>query len=565
MTVPQSAESAPTERNGAAPDVSLRRMHVFTVVLQWASSLSRSIIPLGVLYLQHRDRGGRLMPIIAGGILLLTAMWSIASYFAMRYGLTADSLVVRSGVLRRQSRVIPFSRIQSVNVRQSALQRVFGVAELRVETATQGAEAEAVLSVLRWKDAQSLREELVAERQSALHARQGTMRTTLPAGALADGSEPIAAATQASVLVASISVEELMVAGGTSNNIGVLIALLISGCERFGSTFFDELTLPGGVGSPIEAFAAAMGNVWLLTLLIVVVAVPILFASWLVSVAGSVVRYYGFTLERVGQDLRRRHGLFSRVEASIPMARAQALRFRQSMLRRPFGRGELFVVSAGSVAKGDGTSGGLQHLMPIIRVEHVGSIVTEVFPDANVEALLASSVGSGSWRRAAALSWLRLASKSSFTLLLIVGVLVAWRGNVWWSLAWLLPAAWLLAGARWRARGLALVPGYVLVREGGIARTTVILPERKLQLIEVQQGPLQRLFGVATLHLTTAGSGGLANMVDLPLAEARALRDDLAARLPGSVRERRRSAGAVLQSARSTTSSLALESRPYAV
>jgi uncharacterized membrane protein YdbT with pleckstrin-like domain len=234
-------------------------------------------------------------------------------------------------------------------------------------------------------------------------------------------------------------------------------------------------------------------------------------------------------------------------------------------LRRPFRRGELFVVSAGSVAKGDGTSGGLQHLMPIVHLDQVSGLVAEVFPDADVEALLGASTGASTWRRAAPLSWLRLACKSSFTLLVLVGALVAWRGTAWWTLAWLLPAAWLLAGARWRARGLALVPGYVLVREGGIARTTVILPERKLQLIEVLQGPLQRLFGVATLHLTTAGSGGVANMVDLPLAEARSLRETLAARLPRSVRERRPAAAAVVQSARAMRHPSHLESWPHAV
>lgn len=565
MTTDASAPEAPAGSHGAPPEVTLRRMHLFTVALQWVSSLSRSVIPLGVLYLQHRERGGRVLPLIGGGILLLTAVWSIASYLAMRYGLTADSLVVRSGVLRRQSRVIPFSRIQSVNVRQSALQRVFGVAELRVETATQGAEAEAVLSVLRWQDAQALREELVAERQSALNNRSGPLRSPA-SGENASGPAPaMTVAAPVPVPVATINVEELMVAGGTSNNIGVLIALLISGCERFGSSFFDELTLPGGVGSPIEAFGAAMGNTWLLVLLIAVVVVPILFASWLVSVAGSVVRYYGFTLERVGQDLRRRHGLFSRVEASIPMARAQALRFRQSMLRRPFRRGELFVVSAGSVTKGDGTSGGLQHLMPILHLDRVGAMVQEVFPDAHVDALLADAGVAGAWRRAAPLSWLRLAVKSSVTLLVFVGAVVVWRGSAWWSLAWLLPAAWLLAGARWRARGVALVPGYVLVREGGVARTTVIMPERKLQLIEVIQGPLQRLFNVATLQLTTAGSGGVANMVDLPLAEARSLREDLAARLPRSVRERRRPAAGTRRVTRTPTRPLLPESGPHAV
>lgn len=512
----------------------MHRLHVFTIVLEWGASLPRLVIPLGVVFLQVREYGGAYVTIAGAVILALTALWSVASYLTTRYGLTNDALLVVSGVLRKQSRVIPFSRIQSVNVRQTLLQRVFGCAELRVETATQGAEAEAVLSVLRWREAQHLREHLVAERQIAIpdHSRAGAAASgeTHHQDAARDSSVRSEPATR---LVAAIEVEELMVAGGTSNNIGVLIALLVSGCERFGSSLFDDFTLPGNVGSPFEAFAAAMGNVWLLALLFLIVVVPILFASWLVSVAGSVVRYYGFTLERSGQDLRRRHGLFSRVEASVPIACAQAIRFRQSILRRPFRRGELLLVSAGSVAKGDGASGGLQHLMPIVHTDAVSELVGEVFPDADLTASLTERSG---WQRAATVSWLRIAFMSTLRWSVVVLAIAAWRGSSWLVLAWFMPLLWLLAGIRWRARGIISVPGYLLVREGGLSRTTIIMPERKLQLIEVMQGPLQRLFGVATLHLTTAGSGGSARMVDLRLADARSLRDALLARLPAAVR-----------------------------
>jgi putative membrane protein len=509
----------------------LKRLHILSILLEWITALSRTVIPLLLLYMQTRDKGGRIIAILGASALAFTALWSVASYLATRYGVSDVALLVRSGVLRRQSRVIPFSRIQSVNVQQKALQRVFGVAELRVETATQGSEAEAVLSVLRWSDAQALREQLVAARLSAI----------MPRAAAAQGTatdEPASAAPTAPApeLIAAIDVEELMVAGGTSNNIGVLLALLISGCERFGSSFMEGLLLPGGLGTPLNALSFAMGNTWAIALLVLVGVIPILFASWLVSVAGSVIRYYGFTLERAGRDLRRRHGLFSRVEASVPMARAQALRFKQSLLRRPFGRGELLLVSAGSVASRENAAGGQQHLMPILRVEHVAALVAVVFPDAAVADVLAAKKTESVWRRAAPVSWLRNALTLSVQLSVLLGVLVLWRGDSWWSAAWLFPLVWLLARARWRARGLTLVPGYVLVRQGGLSRTTVIMPENKLQLIEVQQGPLQRLFGLATLHLTTAGQGGEASMVDLPLAEARAVRDDLAARLPRSVR-----------------------------
>lgn len=521
----------------AADAVPTQRLHIFSVLLQWVSSLSRSVIPLAVLYLQHRERGGRLLPIIGGSIVALTATWSVLSYLATRYGLSDEALIVRTGVLRRQLRIIPFGRIQTVNVQQSALQRVFGMAQVRVETGTTGSSAEAELSVLRWADAQALREQLVAERRSAIGRKEAASAQAAVAAPSAAGSpSPAAADAPEPELIAAIGVEELMVAGGTSNNIGVLIALLISGCERFGSSFFERLTLPGDLGSPLEAFAAATGSVWLFAALFLFIVVPVLFASWLVSVGGAVVRYYGFTLERVGQDLRRRHGLFSRVEASIPVARAQAIRFRQSMLRRPFKRGELILVSAGSATGSDGRAAGAQHLLPIVHVANVAAMVREVFPDADVADALDHSTSSTEWKRAAPVSWLRQACASTLRVSVLVGVMVWWRGDAWWALTWLFPLFWLLAGLRWRVRGLSLVPGYVMVRQGGIARTTVIMPERKLQLIEVEQGPLQRVFGVATLHLTTAGTGGDAHMIDLPLAEARSVQEDLAARLPRTVR-----------------------------
>ncbi len=551
------ADAAPTR----ATEPVLKRLHILSVLLEWVTALSRTVIPLLLLYVQTRDKGGRIIAILGVSALALTALWSIASYLATRYGVSDDALLVRSGVLRRQSRIIPFSRIQTVNVQQKALQRVFGVAELRVETATQGSEAEAVLSVLRWRDAQALREQLVAARLSAIAPRMAAARAPLsnthnahspdahsPDAHSPDAHSPDAHSPDAPShaeaphaaptpeLIAAIDVEELMVAGGTSNNIGVLLALLISGCERFGSSFIEGLLLPGGLGTPMNALSLAMSNTWAIALLVLVGVIPILFASWLVSVAGSVVRYYGFTLERVGRDLRRRHGLFSRVEASVPMARAQALRFKQSLLRRPFGRGELLLVSAGSVATRENTSGGQQHLMPILRVEKVAELVSVVFPDADVSEVLAAHTTESVWQRASPVSWLRNALSLSLQLGILLGVLVMWLGESWWSAAWLFPLVWLLACARWRARGLTLVPGYVLVRQGGISRTTIIMPESKLQLIEVQQGPLQRMFGLATLHLTTAGQGGEASMVDLRLAEARAVRDDLAARLPRSVR-----------------------------
>lgn len=549
-----------------ATDVTLRRLHPASLLFHWFALARQLVFPLVLLALQlRRDRTDWVIYALTGVVVLLV-LGSIARYLSTRFGLSDEALHYRSGVLSRQSRVIPFGRIQSVNVQQSALQRVLRMGELRVETATAGSSAEVTLRVLQWRDAQTLREQLVRERRSALAsaAPVGDDAADRATGATR-GDAPLPDVTSDAVpsVIASLDVEQLMVAGGTSNNVGVLLALLFSGCERIRSSFFDDLDLANGIAGSVGSLSSAIGGVSALVLFLLLLVVPLLVASWLVSVCGSVVRYYGFTLERVGRDLRRRHGLFSRVEASVPVQRAQALRFHQSVLRRPFDLGELHLVSAGASRGGDSAaSGGRQVLLPILKRASLAGFVPEVFPAAALDRVLTAPMQEGLWRRPRPIAAVRIALDSTISWGMVMALVVWWRPE--WALRtlWLLPLLWLLAVVRRRARGLLLTNGYVVVREGGVARTTMILPESKLQLVEVRQGPLQRLFGMATLRLTTAGTGGDADMVDLPLAEARSVQEDLVARLPNAVRATRRGPAAPT---RPMVGSLMPETLPYGV
>jgi putative membrane protein len=467
---------------------------------------------------------------------------AVARYLTTRYGLSADALHVRSGVFARQQRVIPFGRIQTVNVRQSAIQRLLRMSELRVETATQGLEAEVTLSVLPWGAAQALREQLVAERRRALDTvRVGT--DAAPDAASSPAAEHANASLSATVtdapaprIITSLDTERLMVAGATSNNVVALLALLVSGFDRIRSSFFDDLDLTDGVIGVLGSVQGAIGDSAALVLFVLLVLVPLLVGAWVVSVGGSVVRWYGFTLEQVGRDLRRRYGFFSRVETSVPMMRAQALRYHESMLRRPFGLGELVLVSAGSVLAGRSGEGGTQVLLPILRRPELSGYVPVVFPAATIGDVLARSVRESPWRRPMQRAVLRVAASESIAMVLLLVALAVWRPQYLAATAWLLPLIWCIAWLQVRARGLAIADGHVIVRRGGISRSTIILPESKLQLIEVRQGPLQRLIGSATLRLTTAGVGGDVDMEDLPLDEARVMQQDLQARLARTVR-----------------------------
>ena len=110
----------------------------------------------------------------------------------------------------------------------------------------------------------------------------------------------------------------------------------------------------------------------------------------------------------------------------------------------------------------------------------------------------------------------------------------------------------LLAGLPWVMFGacaLMLIPrqvrawGYaerdedLLVRKGVMFRSMVVVPYGRMQYVDVQAGPLDRRFGLATVQLHTASAGTDAAIPGLSPQEAARLRDRLAsageARLTG--------------------------------
>ena len=89
-------------------------------------------VPLVALLFFGRGDRNELWPLIGVGVLVLTSVWR---YFTYRYAVQADHVVVRSGVLERSARVIPFARIHNVALQQSVLHRLFRVAEVKLESA----------------------------------------------------------------------------------------------------------------------------------------------------------------------------------------------------------------------------------------------------------------------------------------------------------------------------------------------------------------------------------------------------------------------------------------------
>jgi membrane protein YdbS with pleckstrin-like domain len=87
---------------------------------------------------------------------------------------------------------------------------------------------------------------------------------------------------------------------------------------------------------------------------------------------------------------------------------------------------------------------------------------------------------------------------------------------------------WLFVGRRFRSWGYAEREDDLLVRRGVMFARLSVVPYGRMQFIDVTAGPLERVFGLATVRLHTAAAATDARIPGLAREEAARLRDRLA-------------------------------------
>jgi putative membrane protein len=317
--------------------------------------------------------------------------------------------------------------------------------------------------------------------------------------------------------VRASTIEELLLAGATENRVGAIMAGILGIVE-----LFDQLG--AAVRGPFRQVLEPVFGRGALTAVVMVTlsAVALLAAGGLVSVLVTLVNFHGFTLRRLGGELRRRHGLLTQFEAALPIPRIQVLRLEANPLRRFMGYLGVRAETAGSAK--DQEAGGATTLCPLLRRAEAGPFCRVVFPDLDLEGTALRPVHPLAFRR----GFVR------FLLLSLAGVAAAVPAlgpRALWALAAAVPAAAVLARLRYRALGFASPGRFLLARAGVWTRRLWVVPREKVQSAALSQGPIQRWLRLATLSVDTAGAGPLrqARIIDLPVEEARALLDGLAA------------------------------------
>ena len=256
-------------------------------------------------------------------MLALASLWQ---YFTYRYRIDRRQPDrASSGLFERSLRQIPFARIHNVAVHQSLLHRLFGVAEVRLESAG-GKKPEAQMRVLKLDDAIAL-EQLVRRSSHVSAARWSRSPRTI------------------GDLLLQLPPAEVLRLGLISNRglvvVGAGVAALSQVSPRLLPNLFEDWgkTLFGLAGSQQFDFVHyALAGASLLAGLVLLLR--------LFSVLLALLQYYGFRLEEHGRRLTVERGLLTRWRTSVPRRRIQAWTLREGVMHRLLKRRTLEIDTA---------------------------------------------------------------------------------------------------------------------------------------------------------------------------------------------------------------------------
>jgi putative membrane protein len=475
------------------------RLHPLGLFVSVISGLPQLFVPILAGFFGTRQAGStHYLPVIILAALMISVLFRSLGWMRFRYHSGADELRIESGVFDRKVRSIPYDRIQDVSIEQKFLPRMLGLAEVKFETGG-GKGDEAKLSYVGTNTAGQLRE-LVRARKSEGVAEPATKQEV----------------SQQVPPLYAMDMRRLLTLGLFSFSL-FIFAVLFGVAQQLDFLLpFDFWDISGWIGIAEDRGGIALDGIsWSAR---IIAGIAALAGLILIGIASGVIRTllkdYGFRLDRTDKGFRRRRGLLNITDVVIPVHRVQAATVQTGPIRRRWGWHAFKFVSLA-----DDSSAGKDEkdhvVAPLATMAEIAAIAYEAGIELPApDTKFATSPPSV------------LIDRVLFVVVIsaIAATCAAEFGQVGKSAALILlvpilfvPALWL----DWRHSQSAATPTQIFVRHGWWRQRMTLAEQVNLQSAEIRQGPIARFRGLAHVYFGLAG--GSLQIRAIPMENARVI------------------------------------------
>ncbi|NMO95124.1 PH domain-containing protein [Paenibacillus lemnae] len=452
----------------------VRRLHKLFILFPLVGFL-KALLPLTVFFMFRLNQENGLLSALwpwtagAGGIILLLLLTGWMDWRRFTYVLEDDKIVIRRGIWLREEQSIYTGRIHSMNMEQPIAQRLFGLTQVKIDTSGKNEDG-GKLPAISHGEAEHLQRWL-RERTHIRHEDDSIVKQIEEKNELFPGNDTSCRkdaelpAEERTVLL-KLSAGRLLLAALTSFNLSLAFAFAAAI-----ASFADDL-LPDQLYTVLfkEAGQLLSGG-WTAAIILTLIL------AWLLSAVLYTVKYAGFTVERVGQQIAVTCGLLERKQMFFSPGRVQAVSVKEGLLRQPFGYAEVKLHVL--------TSDSDKHLVlhPMLPLKEVHGLLHKTVP--HFQAL---PVDTRSPRRAL---WLYLRLEALFTTAICAGCIWYFKTPGLWSLL-LLPLSIFYAYWTHRDTGMALHEKQLILRTRTLARHTRYVRRPQVISLSVKGSRWQR-------------------------------------------------------------------------
>ena len=413
-------------------------------------------------------------------------------------------LTYESGLLSKKVKTIPFSKINTINLNRTLMQRIFGTCRMKIDTGALAGEAGGTSEmnlVFKVSEAEELRAYILnssaKEEQLLRQAAQSPMLKKAAYTPLKSSDE--------SKWTVKAKFADFFMYGLTSSGWWMIVTLFCFVIGFVGEFTADEL------GEMLEVVAPQLDAVQSMTItsaVLVLVLIAIagivgleLFAK-IITIITSSIKYFGFKATREADSLIISYGLTSQKSYTIPVRNVHAIVVRQNLLQQLMKRCSVELVAIGygthdEEQENDSSSGDTKAMLyPLIKTEQLPWLIEKLLPEYSVDAEL-----KGADKRAIGFHIVRpmvcWALVFAAAILCVIGnAELLTIGIVAAVIALLL----MLPGKILRHRNSAI--GWndevVVVSSGGMRKSTHYIRTDAVQSLHTRSGIFQRRRGLAT-------------------------------------------------------------------
>lgn len=464
---------------------------------------------------------GIALGITAVGLILFIGGFYL-SWRMHTFRITDELVEVRSGILFRTHRRARLDRIQGINIVRPFIARLVGAAKLEVNVA--GQDANVQLAYLASANADDLRRDILRlasgtqRKEEAAAAREGTFIDQRVNDLLAPELDPNLAPPESVVKLSTGRLLGSILLNDTAIILVLFIAASIVAVSVTGEPFLLVGLLPAVIGM----------------------------ATFLI---GRFVKSLRYSIAGTPDGVRVGFGLLSTSNETLPPGRIHSIQISQPVLWRPVGWWEIKVNRA-SKSSTQGASGQQNTtILPVGTIDDVMRVLDLMLPGlvddtrpinatdpinaadpiiatepiidvAPAPGPLAAAADSGIPQPVDGdnSEQVDAAGAALGSRELLRRGLVSRGGDDGFvnSPRRAAPLRWF----SWRRNGFAFAPGTIVLRKGAVWREMILVPQPRVQSIQLRQGPLLRRFGLASLTLHTVAGPITARLGAVDAAEA---------------------------------------------